>query len=196
MTWSNTAWGKVCVAAHAVVETYAGPGAAAPYFPDVVLGIGVDEYARHDKSGPSLAFVGPGRLAGEERLVPTVRGAAPPGKRAVRDRLVPVRCRIYVPFAKTDSNSDTSPELAEDLYELVLAALDEVAHGRACELENAAMAGGTTGTDGTTIVLAFSLRFTVYAPALRRAKPTVSDVSAVETTSPDGDVSGVAVPGD
>lgn len=196
MTWADTAWGEVCAAAHARVQLLAGPGATEPYFPSVVLGIGVDEYAKHDKGRPSLAFVGPGRIAGDEQLEMPTRGAHPNGRRAVRDRVVPVRCRVFVPFAKTNNNVDTSPERAELLYGLTLSALDAVAHGRACSLNSAAMAGGTTGTDGTSIVLAFTLRITVYAPALLNAKPASTEVAAVAAADPAGEIVATMVPGD
>jgi hypothetical protein len=196
MSFLNTSWGEVCAAAHVRVQQYAGPGAAAPYFETVAFGCGVDDYAKHDKGRTHLAFVGPGSLAGEERFEPTVRGAAPKGYRAVCDRIVPIRCRVFAPFAKTSTNTDTSPETAEILYGLLLAALDEVAHGRAHILEGASMAGGTTGTDGTTIVLAFSLRITVYAPRLLTQRATSTEVAAIETADPAGESTGIMVPGD
>src|SRR4051812_4213852 len=101
MTWANTSWGEVLVAVHALVPTYKGPGKPLPYFDAVEFGIGVDDYAKHNKESSSLSFVGPGRLAGDETFAPTTRGTAPSGMRAVIDRLVPVKCRVYVPFGET-----------------------------------------------------------------------------------------------
>lgn len=196
MSFADTAWGEVCAAVHAKAQQYVDPDDLVAYFPTIALGIGVDGYAKHDKGRVQLAFVGPGREAGEEQFEPPTRAAAPAGYRAVRDRLVPVRCRVFVPFAKTDTNTDTSPERAELLYGLVLAALDEVSHGRAHELVSTQWAGGSTGNDGTTIVLAFVLRITVYAPRFRTAKPTSTEVTGVETTNPSGTTTGTMVPGD
>jgi hypothetical protein len=194
MSNANTSWGEVCAAVHARVKLYA-PAGGTPYFPSVALEIGVDGYAKHDKGRAQIAFRGPGRDSGGEQFEPTLRGAAPAGYRAVCDRIVPVQCRVFAPFAKTNDNTDTSPEQCELLCGLVLAALDDVAHGRAHERNGAEWAGGSTGNDGTTIVLTFTLRITTYAPRFLSAKPTSTAIPAVETANPANEVSGVMVPG-
>jgi hypothetical protein len=92
--------------------------------------------------------------------------------------------------------ADTSQEYCEDLYERFLDALNTNAHLRKSGVETAEWSGGSVGIGGTSVLIAFTLRFTVYAKRLLRAKPTSTEVAAVNTSAPDGDTTATMVPGD
>lgn len=194
MTWANTAWGQVCASLHAFLL---------PEYPDLVLGIGVDEWLLHE-GRVRLQFLGPGMVARSatndisvpaEELAPTIKGARPPGKRALWDRVCPIRCRIAVPFMGSETLPDASPEYCEDLYERFLDAINTIAHLRKSGVETTEWFGGSAGRGGAAAIVAFTLRFTVYANELRAVKPTSTEVPAVETSNPGGATTGVMVPG-
>lgn len=196
MTWAQTSWGLVCAELHAYLL---------PEYPDLVLGIGPDEWARKDAT-QRLLFLGPGMsinyqtielLVPEETLEPPIKGAAPPGRRAICDRICPIVCMVASRYNGTeDPTTDTSPVACEDLYERLLAAINEKAHIRASEVQSARWFGSRAGANGSAVQVSFSLRFTVFDQPLARAKPTSTTVAGVSVANPSGIVVGTAVPGD
>lgn len=195
MTWALTAWGQVCAQIHARL---------APEFPELALGIGPDDWARHS-SVQRLLFLGPGMSAryqttdilvpNETLEVPTV-GQRPPGKRAIRDRVCPLVAVIASPYNGTeDAATDTSAVVVEDIYERFLAAVDYVAHGRASSIVDAQWLGGSAGKNGCAVQINMALRFVVLDAPLANAKPISTTVTGLSVANPAGTVVETAVPG-
>lgn len=196
MTWALTAWGQVCAAIHAKLL---------PEYPALTLGIGPDEFAAHDAT-QRILFLGPGMAARyqtrdiivpNETLETITRGQRPPGKRGLWDRVCPVVCVISSPYNGTeDALTDTSAVATEDLYERFLAALNEIAHGRASGLVDAQWFGGSAGRNGCAVQVNMTLRFVVTDKPLLKAKPTTTKVTNVAAANPSGDPIANMVPGD
>jgi hypothetical protein len=195
LSWHNTAWGLVCAQLHAYLL---------PEYPTLVLGIGPDDWARHDAT-QRIIFLGPGMVAQyqtidivvpDETIEPPIRGAAPPGKRSVADRVCPILCMIATPFNGNESTADTSAVVCEDLYERFLAARNTKAHGRASEIIGAKWFGSKAGKNGAAVQVTMMLRFTVYDKLLQHAKPTSTTVTTTNVANPAGVVIDTAVPGD
>jgi hypothetical protein len=195
MTWALTAWGQVCAQIHARL---------APEFPALTLGIGPDDWARHN-AVQRLLFLGPGQTAryqttdilvpNETLEVPTV-GQRPPGKRAIRDRVCPIVVFIAAPYDGTeDAATDTSAVVVEGIYERFIAAVDYVAHGRASSIVDAQWFGGSAGRNGCAVQINMALRLVVLDNPLAKAKPTLTTVTGLSVANPTGDVVETAVPG-
>jgi hypothetical protein len=134
--------------------------------------------------------------AESERIEPPVRGAAPPGRRALFDRVCPIVLHLTQPYPTTEGATDDSPERCEDLFERFLDALNTIAHVRASEIESVAWFGGSIGINGTACEVVFALRFTVYSQPLRQIQPESSTIEAIQVADPAFGVVDEAVPGD
>ena len=175
-----------------------------PEFPDLVLGIGPDEWARKDATRRIL-FLGPGMVAQyqtfdlvvpDEMIEPTIKGTSAT-RRGIWDRVCPILCMIAVPKNGTneDGSNDASAVACEDLYERFLSALHAKAHIRASDIEGAKWFGARAGVNGVAVHVSFALRFTVYDKPLSTAQPTKTTVTSVGVTNPAGIVVASAVPG-
>ena len=195
MTWALTAWGQTCAQIHAMLVLE---------FPDLALGIGPDDWARHN-AVKRILFLGPGQTAryqttdilvpNETLEAPTV-GQRPPGKRAIRDRVCPLVVFIAAPYNGTeDASTDTSAVVVEDIYERFLAAVDYVAHGRAASIVDAQWLGGAAGRNGCAVQINMTLRLVVLDTPLAKAKPTSTTVTGLSVANPTGNVVETAVPG-